>query len=300
MDRKTFSLILILTAIWGTGPVTARFLVGVSGEISPTVLALIRWILGFTLLLFVLNRNQCLKETAYTLKTDWRHFLAIGVAVAAYGLLFLFGVSLTFATNAALLTNLHPVWIAILSYIFLNKRISSRTVLGIATALIGMLFVVTQGDLSLLVINSERFLGDFLVILSALAWAIQSLLARTYGIKKYGGLQTMTLSATFAIIVLVPFALILGDIRTLVSVSLIGWLAILHFSLIISGVGYVLWYLILDRMEATQASVWLLIIPVYTIIFAFFLLSEPITFSVVGGAVILLIGIYLVETAHSH
>ncbi|MFB0544529.1 MAG: DMT family transporter [Asgard group archaeon] len=300
MDRKALGLVLILTVIWGTGPVTARFLVGVSGEISPTVLALVRWILGFTLLFFVLIRNHGLKDAAYNLKADWRHFLAIGVAVAAYGLLFLFGVSLTFATNAALLTNLHPIWIAILANIFLNERISSRIVLGIAVAITGMLVVVTQGDLSLLVISPERFFGDFLVILSALAWAIQSLLARTYGIKKYGGFKTMTLSAPFAIIVLVPFALILGDIRTLVSVSLIGWLAILHFSLIISGVGYVLWYLILDRMEATQASVWLLIIPVYTIIFAFLLLSEPITISVVGGAVILLIGIYLVETALSH
>jgi drug/metabolite transporter (DMT)-like permease len=295
MDRKALGLVIILTAIWGTGPVTARFLVGVSGEITPTELTLMRWVIAFLFLFFVLIRNQSLNETTHTFKANWRHFLAIGATVAAYSLLFLFGVSMTFAANASLLTNLHPVFLAVSAYIFHNERVSTRTFVGIVIALGGASIVITQGDFSLLVFSSERVLGDLLMILSAFAWAIQSILVRKY-VHNYGGLQIMALSAPFAVLVALPFALILGNMRALVSVSLIGLLLILHFSLIISGVGYVLWYLILDRMEATKASVCLLIVPIYTIIFAYLLLNEPITLSVVGGAALLLIGIYLVET----
>jgi drug/metabolite transporter (DMT)-like permease len=50
-------------------------------------------------------------------------------------------------------------------------------------------------------------------------------------------------------------------------------------------------------METAKASVWLLIVPVYTIILAYFLLNESITISVVGGTALLLAGIYLVQTA---
>jgi drug/metabolite transporter (DMT)-like permease len=64
----------------------------------------------------------------------------------------------------------------------------------------------------------------------------------------------MALSIPFSFILLVPAALVFGDIRTIASVSLVGFLLILHFSLIVSGVGYVLWYLILQRMEATKAT----------------------------------------------
>ena len=296
MDRRALGLVIILTAIWGTGPVTARFLVGVSGEIVPTDLTLVRWLIAFTFLFFVLLRKQSLSETTSTLKADWRHFLAIGSAIAAFGLLFLFGVSLSSATNAGLLTNVHPIWIVILAPIFLNEKTHLRTVFGILATLIGMLVVVTKGQFSSLVLSSEYLVGDLLLILSALAWAIQSILARKY-VKKYGGLQTTVLSAPFAIIILVPFSLILGNIQTIFSVSLIGFLLILHFSLVISGVGYVLWYLILERMEATKASVSILIVPVYTIIFAYFFLNEAITVSVIGGTAFILAGIYLVQTA---
>jgi drug/metabolite transporter (DMT)-like permease len=296
MDRRALGLVIILTSIWATGPVTARFLVGVSGEITPTVLALFRWIIGFAFLFLALIKNQSLTESSDTLKTSWRHFLAIGIAIGAYGLLFLFGVSITSATNGALLTNLHPVFIAVLAHIFLQEKIRTRTVFGVVAALFGMLIVTTKGDLSLLVFSSEQFIGDLLVIFSAVAWACQSLLGRKY-VNKYGGLQTMALSIPFSFILLVPVALVFGDIRTIASVSLVGFLLILHFSLLVSGVGYVLWYLILARMEATQASVWLLIVPVYTIILAYFLLNESITISVVGGAALLLAGIYLVQTA---
>jgi drug/metabolite transporter (DMT)-like permease len=296
MDRRALGLVIILTSIWATGPVTARFLVGVSDEITPTVLALFRWIIGFAFLFLALIKNQSLTETSDTLKTSWRHFLTIGIAIGAYGLLFLFGVSITSATNGALLTNLHPVFIAVLAHIFLQEKIRTRTVFGVVAALFGMLVVTTKGDLSLLVFSSEQFIGDLLVIFSAVAWACQSLLGRKY-VNKYGGLQTMALSIPFSFILLVPVALVFGDIRTIASVSLVGFLLILHFSLLVSGVGYVLWYLILARMEATQASVWLLIVPVYTIILAYFLLNESITISVVGGAALLLAGIYLVQTA---
>ena len=293
MDRRTLILILILTGIWGTGPVVARFLVGVSGEIMPTDLALVRWIIAFVFLFVLLSRNQRLNETKLTFKSDWLRFLAIGATIAIFGLLFLFGVSLSFAVNAALLTNLHPIFIVILAHIFLNEKTGVKQLLGISAAVIGMLVVVTNGDLSSLVL-SEQFVGDLLLILSALAWSIQSLLARKY-VKKYGGLQTMTLSAPFTIIVLIPFALILGNMQTLFTVSLIGWLLILHFSLGISGIGYVLWFLILRRIETAKASVSILIVPIYTIIFANIFLNEPITLMVVVGTVFVLTGIYLVQ-----
>jgi drug/metabolite transporter (DMT)-like permease len=293
MDRRTLILILILTGIWGTGPVVARFLVGVSGEIMPTDLALVRWIIAFVFLFVVLSRNQSFNETKLTFKSDWLRFLAIGATIAIFGLLFLFGVSLSFAVNAALLTNLHPIFIAILAHIFLNEKTGVKQLLGISASVLGMLIVVTNGDLSSLVLSGQ-LIGDVLLILSALAWSIQSLLARKY-VKKYGGLQTMTLSAPFTIMVLIPFAVIFGNMQTLSNVSLIGWLLILHFSLGISGIGYVLWFQILRRIETAKASLSILIVPIYTIIFANMFLSEPITLIVVGGAVLVLAGIYIVQ-----
>ena len=293
MDRKTLFLILILTAIWGTGPVTARFLVGVSGEIHPTDLTLLRWMIAFIFLFVVLSRTQSFNESKLSFKADWLNFLAIGAANAAFGLLFLFGVSLSFAVNAALLTNLHPIFIAILAHVLLNEKTGITQSLGIFSAIIGMLVVVTQGDFSSLVLSGQ-FIGDFLLILSALAWSIQSLLARKH-VKTYGGLQTLALSAPFTIILLIPFAVILGNMQTIFTVSLIGWLLILHFSLGISGIGYVLWFLILRRIETTKASVSILIVPLYTIIFANIFLNEPITLMVVVGTVFVLTGIYLVQ-----
>jgi drug/metabolite transporter (DMT)-like permease len=78
------------------------------------------------------------------------------------------------------------------------------------------------------------------------------------------------------------------------GMSSIGWLSILFLSVTCSFIGYLIWFHVLKQAGAAATSSFLFIEPVITVVFAVTLLGERVDASVLGGAFLIFLGVYLV------
>ena len=92
-------------------------------------------------------------------------------AIGLYGFMFfyLIGVSKTTPVSSSLFSSLQPIWVFILSVIFLRERITAMKVIGIVIGLGGaLLCIMTQKSDDL---ASDAFTGNMLCLLSSIAYA---------------------------------------------------------------------------------------------------------------------------------
>ena len=92
-------------------------------------------------------------------------------AIGLYGFMFfyLLGVSKTTPVSSSLFSSLQPIWVFILSVIFLRERITAMKIIGIAIGLGGaLLCILTQKSDDL---ASDAFTGNMLCLISSIAYA---------------------------------------------------------------------------------------------------------------------------------
>jgi drug/metabolite transporter (DMT)-like permease len=188
---------------------------------------------------------------------------------------------MTSVANATLLANLAPIFVAAISWLFLRASISRIFLLGLATAMVGI--VTLKGGIAGLANGDLR--GDSLATLAALFYAGYILvIGRLRG--RFDTLQIMLWSTGSAAICLLPVALI-GE-GTIFPPSLFGWLILFGLAFISHAGGQVAITYALAYLPPAFSSLTLLLQPVVAAILAWALLSEAIgPMQAIGGAIVL-------------
>jgi drug/metabolite transporter (DMT)-like permease len=223
-------------------------------------------------------------------RIGWRGWA--GIHVAAFFLAFdlivwhwslkLIGVGV-----ATLLGNTAPIWVALAGFLLFRERFSPRFLIGLAVAFGGVVLLVIGGDRALAV-------GDWLGLLLALAGGI-CYAGYLRGVKAaratVGLAQVMFWTSACTALWLLPAALLTED--KIVPQTLDGWLAVGGLAIIsqIIGQGMISWAL--GLLPAAFSSVSLLVNPVASGIFAWFILGEALTAIQIGGGFAVLAGIFV-------
>ena len=92
---------------------------------------------------------------------------------------------------------------------------------------------------------------------------------------------------------LIPFSLAEGSFIQLFTMNLTDWLWILYLAATCSLLGYFIWFYVLKKAGAA-ASTFLFGEPLITAIFAVMFVSEVLYPSVIAGAILIFIGVFLV------
>jgi drug/metabolite transporter (DMT)-like permease len=176
----------------------------------------------------------------------------------------------------------------------LRERAGWVQILGTILAAGGVLLVITRGDFQDTSIGRIGTFGDFLILVSAVNWAVFSVLSRRILHRLPASLMmffVMLYGFGFSTILFV-FQTGFGDIANMTTPSLI---AVLVLGIFGSGLAYIAWYDALQYLPANQAGVFLYIEPLVTMVMAFLILGEPVTWaSLLGGAVIIT-GVWMVN-----
>jgi drug/metabolite transporter (DMT)-like permease len=98
---------------------------------------------------------------------------------------------------------------------------------------------------------------------------------------------------------LIPFFLAAAGWREYRSLSLTTFGAIVFLGVGASGLGYLLWYAALERLETSQVAAFLYLEPLVTLAAAVVLLGEPVAVSTVLGGVLVLAGVLAVQSERS-
>lgn len=168
-----YLLVLAATVIWSWNFIVARHLVG---SVPPVTLAFLRWTTA-VLLLLPFAWSMLWRDRQLVL----RHLPYLAVAgflgVTMFNTLLYIAGHTTNAVNMALVAISSPVFIVICARIFLGEPFTARRVVGVSTATIGVILLITRGNLATLT-ELTFSVGDLWMLLAAVIFAVYSILVR--------------------------------------------------------------------------------------------------------------------------
>ncbi|HSL47117.1 MAG TPA: DMT family transporter, partial [Anaerolineales bacterium] len=226
---------------------------------------------------------------------EWAYFALLGfLGITFHQWLQSTGLLTAQATTTAWIITSTPIFIALLGFFVLRERLAWYQTAGILLASFGVLLIVTKGNLSALTTGRFGTLGDFLVMISAVNWAVFSTLSRP-GLKKHPATLMMFYVMGFGWL----FSSILfftgSGMEQISSVPLDGWIAIGFLGIFCSGMAYIFWYDALKVLPVAQTGSFLYLEPIVTVIVAALLIREVILLATLIGGVTILIGVWLVN-----
>ncbi len=221
-----------------------------------------------------------------------------GLLIAA-GLLFAgdlafwhWSIMMTSVANATLLANLAPIFVALAAWLVLRKRPRRLFLVGLATALTGMV-VLIGGDFKP---TSRELLGDICGVITAMFYAgYQMTVTRLR--ERVSTATIMAWSGLITAAALLPLALLSGE--QLLPATALGWLNLIGLALVAQVAGQSLIAYAMAHLPATFSSVGLLFQPVMAALFAWALLGESMGWLQIAGGVAVLIGIRIAHQAEA-
>jgi drug/metabolite transporter (DMT)-like permease len=280
---------LFAVVVWGASFIATKITVG---QISPTTVVWLRFAIGIPILLLAVIMR---KQFAFPKGNEWWYFALLGfLGITFHQWLQSNGLRTAQATTTAWIVSTSPAFIAILGWLVLKEKLKLVQSLGIVLAMVGVMVVVSKGDLSSLAIGKFGTYGDFLILISALNWAVFSILSRR-GLQNHP--STMMTFWVMTIGWLITSVAFVGNRNyfEFTQLDLRGWSAMIYLGVFTTGLAYIAWFDALSQLPAAQTGAFLFIEPLTSMVVASIILSEQITpVSVLGGAVIL-VGIWMVN-----
>lgn len=280
---------LFAVIVWGASFVATKIAVG---QISPISVVWLRFAIGIPILFVAIFMR---KQFAFPKGREWAYFALLGfLGISFHQWLQSNGLQTSQATTTAWIVSTAPVFIALLAWLFLKEKLSRIQISGIALAMLGVLVVVSKGDLASLTGGNFGSIGDILILISAVNWAVFSILSR-HGLKSHPSTR-LTLWVMILGWLIATVAFVAGKNYTEIpTLDTSGWWSMIFLGIFTTGLAYIAWFDVLGQLPAAQSGAFLFLEPPTSMVVAAFVLDEKITFaSILGGAIIIL-GVYLVN-----
>lgn len=289
MNIKAIIKALFAVIVWGASFVATK----VSLEYAaPTTIVWLRFSMG----VIILGLAVALKhQFAFPHRKDWGYFALLGfLGITFHQWLQSTGLVTAQATTTAWIVATTPVFMALLGLLLLRENLVLYQVLGISLAAFGVLLVVTKGDLAALTTGAFGTPGDFLILISALNWAVFSTLSRS-GLQKHPATRMMFFVMGFGWLFTSVLFFTTSGPGQIFSIPWNGWVAIFFLGILCSGIAYIFWYDALKDLPVAQTGAFLYLEPIVTVIVAAVVLGEALLLASAIGGITILIGVWLVN-----
>ncbi len=222
-------------------------------------------------------------------------------------------INFTNASNVSVIVSICPLFTAIIAQYFLKENhLNLWFLLGFIISITGVALVCFNGKAQL----ELNPVGDLLALFSGICWGFYSLFVSLINRKNYDPICATRRVFFFAVLFMLPLMAAGyglsqkgagGDMAASMSVVLdktinaarfskpMNWVNLLFLGLIASGFCFSAWNKACEIVGTVKVSCGLYLIPVVTIVFAFFTLGEKITWLGAIGAVITIIGLFISE-----
>jgi drug/metabolite transporter (DMT)-like permease len=281
-----YLLLLFVTFVWaGNYPVGKLAL----EQVSPLPLIALRTIVGAAILVSLARKST--SNLSAELRKDFRSTLILAVTgVMASGILFYFGLRLTTASNAGIISASTPIWVAVLSWVFVAERFALVNFCGVLLSFTGLVTIICQGSLSALLQRSFN-LGDVLILIGQLNWAVYTVYGR-WVLAKRSAIVTTASSYLTGAVLLSPLIFLESPRAVVQQLSLAGGVAITYLC-ILSPLSQ-LWYSkALAKVSPHRAAIFMNLMPIIVLLFSALALDERITPVQIIGTVMVIGGVIL-------
>ena len=271
MKIRDLLLALSVPLIWGLGFTFAK--AGMT-EFPPLLLMGMRFcIVAFALVWFV----PCPRE-----HLRYIFWVALISSTLQYGLTFT-GLSMIDASLAVIVVHLEVPFGVLLAVIILRERPGLQRIIGMLLSFSGIVLIAGQPSLD------DQMFAIFLTGSGALVWAIGQLMIKRLG-TAVGSFYLVAWVSVFSgpQMILASYLIEDGQWLAIQQASWVGWGTVAYLGIVMTALGYGIWYRVLSRNPMSQVMPVLLLLPVVTIVSSILLLGErPAPVVLTGGAVVL-------------
>jgi len=273
---------LIAASLWGGMYVVSDVVLDV---VPPATLLLIRYAIALPVLLMAAR----LAHSRGIQRADWpllalTAFVGFGVSLLAQ----FAGTKLSTAAAGALITSATPAFIVLFAWLILHERASGRQWVGLGIASVGVLVVSLLGDQPTTEAATNPLLGNLLLIVAAVSWALYSVLVKVNA-QKYTALAITLAVTALGIPIIAPVAAIELHTQTIGTITLPVVLGLLYIGIASTAIAFFLWNKSFELLDAATASLFFFAQPVVGALLSAIFLGQMLGWSfIVGGGLILL------------
>ena len=278
--RRGITFVSISGILWGTIGIAAQAIYQQS-EVSPLAVGFYRLALGFPVVAlacwYIVGKGA--------LKVKRRHYLKmafIGVMLALYQVSYFSAIGYVGVSIATLITLCTaPVIVSLASVIFLKEELTQYTLGALTLAVFGTgLLIGTPEAISH---PNHLFIGIGLSLISAIGYATVALLSKSLAGDCHP-IHSTTVSFGVGALILLPLVGFGGETS---HYSVEVWGLLLYLGLVPTALGYILFFLGINYIKASTASILTMLEPLVAILLAWLLFSERLSpVSTIGGALL--------------
>ncbi len=289
-------LICLAAIAWGTTGTTS-VLIAQQATVSPLIVGL--WRMIFALPIFWLwhghnTRSQGSRKKPWSAKINRLPLIAMGLCMAGYQVFYFAAVPYVgVAMTAMVAICSSPLIIALLAVAFLGEKLTRNLCIALVLGVTGTVLLIAQPD-TLQVNGSQFLIGVALAFGAAFAYAGYAILAKVL-VGRMDGIAIASYSFTAAALVLTPTLVL----QPTFDIWLIALPFLLYLGVVTSGLAYGIYMLGIRYTSATVAGIAVLLEPLTASLLGIFAFQEPIGWSGLWGALLLLVGILYTQKDHT-
>lgn len=278
--RKDILVYAAMVLSWGGNWAAIKIALG---YVSPLLLAGLRTSMGGAALCLLYYRPSRMPLDFHVLKTLMVSTL---FNVVLWNVLIHLGLQKVASGIGSVLAYTYPAMVLLLSRFILKEKVSPIRWLGVVTSIAGIVFIV-NGEA---IFNLSIGFGELLVLLSSLSWAIGTVYyKRSVSAGDMLAFNSLQILLGGVIVLLASFFLE----RPVIELTTNSILAIAYSGFIAAGLGFIAWFYLLDRYNASTLSANLFLVPLIALIIGTSLLGEHLTIYSLIGSVLVIVGVYL-------
>ena len=289
LDATAFSVMLLLTALWGFQQVTIKW---TAQDVSLVMQAAIRSIAATLLLIaWARLRSIALFDRDGTLRPG----IVAGLLFAGEFVFIYAGLAHTNVSRMSVFIYLTPALTALGLHVFVRgERLGLIQWLGVLLAFAGLFLAFAEGLSS----ATPTWLGDLCGVIAAVLWASTTVVIRATRLGQATATKTLFYQLAVSAIVL-PIASILMGERGIVNLTPGAVASLAYQGVVVAFASYLAWFWLLRRYLAARLSVLSFLTPMFGVLCGVIFLREPLTGYFAFAALLVGAGIVLVNLPRS-
>lgn len=214
--------------------------------------------------------------------------LAMGVVCICISMVFFqLGVENSKASTAAVIFCINPMFTMLFAHFITEEKLNRIKIIALAFGLLGILFMINPLHLE----PGNTPLGVSYSILAAITFGLYSAMGRT-SVRRLRGITQTSFSFLFGSVVMIPILLIMN--RPILSgISSDNIWMVLYVGIMITGLGYLFYFLAMETSDAATASIVFFVKPALAPIFAVIVLHEAVGINGLIGILLIFAGSYI-------
>lgn len=290
LDALAVLLLVMCCALWGLGQVAVKVALP---QVPPLLQAGVRSLVAAALLLL-----WCQWRGLSMWRADGtgRGGLLAGSLFAAEFACIFVGLQYTSASRMSVFLYLSPFVVALgMPFIARHESLHAPQVAGLALAFAGVVWAFAEG-FARPAAGPLQWLGDALGIAAAVLWGLTTLTLRGSPLSTAAPEKTLLYQLGISGLALTAASLFSAEAWPApASLAGLSWGSLFFQSAIVSFASYLVWFWLMRHYPATRVAAFVLLTPVFGLLFGVALLGEPLTPRILLALAAVCVGMALVN-----